>query len=710
MKKIKLVRQHESRDCGAACLCMICSFFGKKYSIQQLRKLTGTSQDGVSIWGVVEASNKLGILAEGYSCDIIELKEVISKSNSPIMLHMSNNHFVVATKCNSRYIFILDPAVGKYKIAWKDMKDNWSGLFIRFKNVGITDIDLTKEGMSKYNLIWKLIRKYMPSLGGVVFLSILSLLVTICSNYIFQILIDFGGDLVVGYTHLSNKNLIIEFLINISKNNIYILLAHMVIFSVAMSGIAWIRGKCVSKISKKIDIELIKGYIKKISCATMHDISARMSGEYMTRMSDLIAIRRVISDLLVATILDCTMAIVSIIIMYKIHRILLLIVIIGILSYIAIALLLKNKIKDTNHRIMNDNAEMQSYFKEFIQGIEVIKLYNEVENVVTKFITKYAKFADSMYHGNILGVTSSSLSILVEQISCITVIIVGFSFVDAKWISLGELFSFYLFMACMTAPIKDILSFQSVFQSGMVALERLDDINYMEDEQAGGVLLPDKPIDIKIEQVSFHYPGKPQLFSDITFNIQKNDKIVIIGENGCGKSTLLKLIMGIEKAESGSLLIDGIDINEVDLPSLRKSISFVTQTNFMFADTLRNNITFGKADYSQQELDEVCELAGLKSFISEMPMGYDTYINEDGGNLSSGQKQSIAIARALIRKPKLLILDEATSNMDIERELLVLKNISNLTIPCIIISHSRSVHDFFERKIELAERGCRCVE
>lgn len=340
----------------------------------------------------------------------------------------------------------------------------------------------------------------------------------------------------------------------------------------------------------------------------------------------------------------------------------------------------------------------------------MIKSYNEVENVVTKFITKYAKFTDSMYHGNILGVTSGSLSILVEQISCITVIIVGFSFVDAKWISLGELFSFYLFMTCMTGPIKDILSFQSVFQSGIVALERLDDISYMEEEQAGGILLSDKPIDIKIEKISFHYPGKPQLFSDVTFNIQQNDKVVIMGENGCGKSTLIKLIMGIERVESGSLLIDGFDINEVDLSSLRKSISFVAQTNFMFADTLRNNITFGKADYSQQELDEACELAGLKGLIDKMPMGYDTYINEDGGNLSSGQKQSIAIARALIRKPKLLILDEATSNMDIEREMSVFSNISKLPIPCIIISHSRSVHDFFERKVELAERRCRCVE
>lgn len=709
MKKIKLVRQHESRDCGAACLCMVCSFFGKKYSIQQLRKLTGTSQDGVSIWGVVEASNKLGILAEGYSCDISELKEVMSKSNNPIMLHMSNNHFVVATKCDGRYIFILDPAVGKYKITWKDLKDSWSGLFIRFKNME-TDIHLTKKMMNKYNLIWKLIRKYMPSLGGVVFLSILSLLVTICSNYIFQMLIDFGGDFAAGHTHLSNNNLIIKFLIYISKNNTYILLAHMVVFSVAMTGIVWIRGKFVSNISKKIDIELIIGYIKKISHATMHDIKSRMLGDYMTRMSDLVAIRHIISDLLVATIIDCTMIILSVIIMYKIHKILLLISIIGVLLYIAIALLLKNKITDANYRIMNDNAEMQSYFKEFIQGVEVIKSHNEVENIVTKFITKYTKYADSVYQGNILGITSGSLSTLVEQISCITVIIVGFTFVEAKLISLGEMFSFYLFMANMTGPIKDILSFQPVFQSGMVALERLDDISYMDDEQAGEVLLPDKPIDIKIEKVSFHYPGKPQLFCDITFDIQQNDKVVIMGENGCGKSTLIKLIMGIEKAESGSLWINGININEVDLQSLRKNISLVTQTNFMFADTLRNNITFGKDDYSQQELDEACEFSGLKSLINEMPMGYETFINEDGGNLSGGQKQSIAIARALIRKPKLLILDEATSNMDVERELLVLKNISNLAIPCIIISHSRRVQDFFERKIVLAEKRCRCVK
>ena len=710
MNRIKLVRQHESRDCGSACLCMICNYFGKKCSIQLLRKLTGTSQDGVSIWGVVEAAGKLGILAEGYSCDIAELQNFMNESNSPIMLHMSNNHFVVATKCDSRYIYIMDPAVGKYKLAWKDMKNNWSGLFIRFENMEASSIHLTKKEMSKYRMAWQLIRKYIPSLGGVMFLSLISLIVTICSNYIFQMLIDLGGDLAIRHTHSTDHNLFIEFLLKISNNNIYILLAHMIIFSIAMAGIVWIRGKFVSLISKKVDIELIKGYVKKISCATMHDISARMMGEYMTRISDLVAVRRIISDLLVATVLDFTMAIVSVIILCNINKMLLLIVIIGILAYIAIALLLKNKIKDTNHRIMNANAEMQSYFKEFIQGIEVIKSYNENENVVNKFITKYTMYVDNIYNGNVLGVTSNSLSTLVEQISSIVVIIVGFSFVKVGRISLGELFSFYLFMACMTEPIKDILSFQTIFQSGMVALERLEDIRYMEDEQIGGVLLPDTPMDIKFENVSFHYPGKPQLFNELTFDIQYNDKIVVMGENGCGKSTLVKLIMGIERAESGSIVINGIDINAVDLSSLRENITFVTQSNFMFADTLKNNITFGKEEYSQQELDEVCELVGLKNLIDEMPRGYDTYINEDGGNLSGGQKQSIAIARALIRKPKLLILDEATSNMDIDRELLVLKNISNLTIPCIIISHSKNVLDFFEKKIVLANGKCGCNE
>lgn len=698
MKKDITIRQHDSKDCGAACLCMVARYYGKKYTIQQLRKITHTSQDGISIWGLAEGADKIGLLAESYKGKINDLKKFAYTERMPLILHLKSNHFVVLYKISKNKLYINDPARGKYNLSWEELDGVWSGCVISFQNTEKEGINAVQN--QKYKIIGRLLKANLSLMILISFLSLIIMGITILGAYVFQLLIDYGG-VVDEIAEHNNYNFFVEVLCKISHNNIVRLSIILMLMFLVMSIVFVLRGTVISVMSKKIDLSLIDNYVTKIYQSSIRDITSRMSGEYISRIADLVSVRKMISDILVSFTIDIFMITVSIIILIETNIILFILAFSAIMLYIIVVVSMNRPFRNVNYEIMGINAEMQSYFKESLQGIEVIKANNLVEQVKIKFLKKYYKYVNYILKGNILGVISGAIAILVEQISNMMIIFGGFFLISSNSLSLGELLSFYMILSCLITPIKDILSLQPTFQSGVIAVDRIEDIQYMEDEEnRGGERLSDL-YKIQFQNVSFHYPGKETLIKNVSFEVNGKKKIAIIGKNGSGKSTLIKLLMGIEKAESGRLLINGVEIEKIRLEEIRDKISYVVQDNFLFADTIYNNLTFGKNNYTYEEINDVCKLTGLLEIIEEMPLGYETYINENGDNLSVGQKQLIAITRSILRKPQLLVLDEATSNLDSEREKNVIDNILELPIPCIIITHNQSIINKVDEVVEI---------
>ena len=250
-----------------------------------------------------------------------------------------------------------------------------------------------------------------------------------------------------------------------------------------------------------------------------------------------------------------------------------------------------------------------------------------------------------------------------------------------------------MILSCLLSPVKDILTLQPSFQSALIALDRVEDIFYLDEElQTSKSVTLDEPIySIEFVNVCFHYFGKENLFTEFSMKIEGNKKLGIIGRNGTGKSTLIKLLLGFEKIDSGTILINNQNISNLNIFDIRNKVSYIVQNNFLFADTIYNNITLREQNIPMEWIMECSKITGLLDFINKFPMGFETYVNENGDNLSVSQKQIIALTRALIRKPQLLILDEATSNIDYYKEQYVLDNILMLPIPCIIITHNREI-------------------
>lgn len=250
--------------------------------------------------------------------------------------------------------------------------------------------------------------------------------------------------------------------------------------------------------------------------------------------------------------------------------------------------------------------------------------------------------------------------------------------------------TFYALLAYFTEPIKNLIGLQPTIQTAFVAADRLNDILdlHSEEIEEGGETLP--VIDtLAFQNVDFRYGNRELTLEDISFTISKGEKIAIVGESGSGKTTLAKLLLRFYEPERGSILLNGGDVKELDLYALRRAVAYVDQNTFLFSDTIKNNLKLGNAEATDAEIEQVCKISRADEFIGKLPLGYDTPLDENGMNLSGGQRQRLAIARALLKKPQLLILDEATSNLDTITEASIKNTISqvNSDTTCMIIAH-----------------------
>ncbi len=582
-------------------------------------------------------------------------------------MHLKKNHFVVISETNKKKVSVSDPASGNYKWTWEELEKEWSGYIIVFS---VND-DFKKGNYkeNRYEIFRAIIKKNNKCLLWCFVLSTIIIGITLGSAYVFQLLIDYGGVLGEIAEHNPN-NKFLQLLIHITNMDIGRLLLVLVFSFAIMSVFFYIRGTIISKMSKKIDLALIDDYVTKILQAKIRDIASRMTGEYLSRISDIVSVRNMISSVVVSFFLDILMIGLSTIILIDINMVLFTIVLAMLILYAVVIRILNTAFRRTNYEIMDNNAVMQSFFNEVLQGSEVIKTNNITHIIKRTFMEKYLEYANSLYKGNQLSVFSGSLSLLIEQVCNVVVIFAGFYLVRCQVISLGDLLSFYMIVSCLLTPVKDILSIQSTYQAAVISLDRIQDIQYMEDERIyeGKNIVKSNIEFVEFNNVCYHYPGKGKLLENISFRVEKRMKIAVVGDNGAGKSTLMKLLLGVDNVLSGQILINGIDIEKIDLKEIRDNVAYVVQNNFLFADSIRNNITLYDKNISEENIKFCSKITGLDSFVDAMPMGYETYVSENGSNLSFGQRQAIAITRALIRKPQLLILDEATSNMDYERE------------------------------------------
>lgn len=674
--KYYCIKQHDITDCGAACLATISKQYGLKLSISKIREVAGTDKQGTNVAGMVKAAEQLGFTAKGVKGN---QDAFFTEFPLPAIAHIivdgSLLHYVVIHKITKKQILIADPAKGLVKYTPEDFFKIWTGVLII-----MTPTSKFHKGNENKGVLLRFFDLILPQKRLLLNVFLSSLMITIfgiLSSFYFRFIMD---DIVPNSLRKSLITLSIGVII------LYIFKAILEAF----------RNHLLLYLSQKLDIPLILGYYQHVLGLPMNFFGTRRVGEIVSRFNDASKIRDAIANATLSIMIDTLMAAVGGIILFMQNHLLFGISAIVVALYGIIVLVFNKPIKKINEKQMEDNAQLTSYLVETLNGIETIKAFNSEEKAQAKTDRLFVKFLKSIFKGGVISNIEQTLTDAVYTIGTTVILWVGVVSVLNGNMTLGSLITFNALLAYFIDPIKNLINLQPTMQTAIVAAERLSEILDLELEKTENETHKLSPeslnYTIKIENLDFRYGTRKLVLQNINMHINAGEKIALVGESGSGKTTLSKLLMNFYKWEKGEIFIGDYNLKDVNLATLRSKIAYISQDIFMFSGTIRENLEFGNEDVTFSDILSACRQSKADEFINKMPLRYESMLEENGSNLSGGQKQRLAIARALLKKPDILIMDEATSNLDSITEKAIEKTINNLSsnITTIIIAHRLS--------------------
>ena len=449
-------------------------------------------------------------------------------------------------------------------------------------------------------------------------------------------------------------------------------------------------------LSQKLDIALLLGYYRHVMELPMNFFGKRKVGEIISRFNDAGKVRDAISGAVLTIMIDTLMAVAGAVILYAQNIKLFGIAVIIVILYCTIVASFNKWYEKLNRKQMEDNAQLTSYMVESLNGIQTIKAYNAERKTNRETEIKFVKLLRSVFDLSWVSNLQSSLKIFIELVGGTVILWVGGVSVIQGEMTIGSLITFNSLLVYFLDPVKNLINLQPQMQTAVVAADRLGEILDLEAEKTESEYRKVSPEslagDIEMKGLNFRYGTRKLVLEDINLKIKKGQKVAFVGESGSGKTTLSKLLLHLYDTESGDILINGNNIDDIRIECLREKIAYIPQETFLFSGTIFENLTLGMDKATMNDIMEVAKMAQAHDFINELPLRYETRLEENGANFSGGQRQRLAIARAMLKKPDILILDEATSNLDTITEQSLDKTIRKFTkdITTIFIAHRLS--------------------
>lgn len=673
----KYERQHGIKDCGVTCLYNIIKYYNGNISMSKLRKLTKTNENGTNVYNIVNASNSLGLKAEAYKCEFNDLSNVKLPIIAHIKLDNKFDHFVILEKINNEKIIVQDPIRGKVVYDDISFKKEWTGSIITFYKMN----NLVKEkqngafiNLKSYIFLYKKILLFF------LVLTILASLFSLLNSFYLSSLYN-------------------------QKNNYHIVLFLFLLFSVFKIIIDYIKNSIVFDFDNNFDSKLTNNIYKKILSLPLKYHHSRPVGDIMSRVNDLSSIKEFINFVSFSLITDFLFVIIIFIIIFFINKLLFLLLIIFALTYMFVYLLFRDKIYSMSLILKEKNSEVNSYLIESILGIDTIKNFNIEKERKLRFKSKYNNLLKLNVKYNKFILSIELFQNFIMTISNVFILFVGIKLVNKGLLLFSNLIIINSLLIYFFISLKNIIYFDRILIDSKNSYNRLEDL-LDEEEDNNNKSNFNFNNNIEFKNVAYSYDSY-NIFENLSFNIDKGDFVFVKGDSGVGKSTLFKILTKQINDYKGKVIIDNTNIKNLSLNDIRNNICFVSQNEIIFTDTILNNITLFK-EVAKKELEKVIRITGIDKFLKEKNISLNFLLEENGHNISGGERQRILLARALLQNKKILILDETTNGIDtLSEENIVRKIKEEYDVTLILISHRYDNLKLFNKVFEI-KGGTKC--
>lgn len=678
-KKI-FVPQIDARDCGVATLASIAKFYGSDFSLAHLRELAKTDKEGTTALGIVKAAKEMGFETRAIQADmsLFDMDDV----PYPFIVHVNKDgkiqHYYVVYKVLKNAILIgdPDPSVKVTRLSKEKFAEDWTGVAIF-----LAPEPSYKPHKDKKNGLLSFLPLIFKQRSLIVYIVLASLLVTlinILGSYYLQGILD-------------------EYIPNQMKSTLGIISIGLIITYTLQQMMSFSRDYLLTVLSQRLSIDVILSYIRHIFELPMSFFATRRTGEVIPRFTDANSIIDALASTILSLFLDVSILVIVASVLLIQNTNLFLLSLISIPIYIVIIFAFMKPFEKMNNEVMQSNSMLSSAIIEDINGIETIKSLTSEESRYQKIDSEFVDYLDKSFKLNKYSILQTSLKQGAQLILNVAILWFGAQLVMTGKISVGQLITFNTLLTYFTNPLENIINLQTKLQSAKVANNRLNEVYLVSSEFEDKQSLTNPEFlkgDIQFEDLSYKYGFGRDTLSDINLTIKKGDKVSLVGISGSGKTTLAKMIVNFFEPYKGRITLNKNDLKMIDKKVLRQHINYLPQQAYIFSGSILENLTLGANQMiSQEDIIKACEIAEIRRDIEQMPMGYQTQLS-DGAGLSGGQKQRIALARALLTKAPVLILDEATSGLDVLTEKKVIDNLMALPDKTIIfVAHRLSISE-----------------